>query len=118
MSRTAAERAAIHRDGPTCLRCGRVLHNFPSSVHHRLPRSAGTKDQVDRVENLVVVCGTGSSPHCHFDIHNNPTESYLAGWLVRRGDDPATVPLVNLDGRQFFLTDAGDLVALLTSLTS
>lgn len=112
MTRTTAERNAIKRDGPTCLRCGRDLVDFPASVHHRLPRSAGTKAKVDVLSNLVVVCGTGTSPHCHAWIHQHPAEAYATGWLMWRGecDPPESIPLVDIQGREFFLTDDGGVI--------
>ncbi len=93
---TAAETQARERDGQDCRRCGRSVLNYPSSLHHRQPKGmgGGSRDRYDRVENLVLVCGTGSTPDCHFYIHNHPAESYQCGWLVRRGKDPAEVPLL------------------------
>lgn len=112
MTRTKAERAAIDRDGPACLRCNRDLTDFPASVHHRLPRSGGTKAQVDVVSNLVVVCGSGTSPHCHQWIHSHPYESMATGWTVRRNglSDPADLPLYDLAGRQLYLTEEATVV--------
>jgi 5-methylcytosine-specific restriction endonuclease McrA len=110
MTRTKAEKAAIARDGANCLRCGRPLYYYPASVHHRLRRSAGTKEQVDRLANLTTVCGSGTTG-CHREIHNHPTESYATGWLIRRGDDtPDQIPLTDLAGRRFFLTDDGTVI--------
>ena len=111
MTRTAAERAAIARDGATCQRCGRDLTDFPASVHHRQPKGAGggDKGRYDRVENLIVLCGTGSTPHCHLDAHT-ASDRYDTGWLVHRYEDPLTVPLIDLSGRRFFLSEEGEHV--------
>lgn len=43
--------------------------------HHRLMRSQGGTDSLD---NALAVCGA-----CHNHIHENPTESYRRGWLIR-----------------------------------
>lgn len=111
MKRTKAELAALERDDMRCRRCGRGLEGTWQlwSVHHRLPRSAASKAAVDVVANLVLVCGSGTSPDCHWWIHQHPTESYDTGWLIRRGGTapPDMVPLVDLAGRELFLTDQG-----------
>lgn len=111
MSRTKAERAALKRDGEFCMRCGRSLTDFPASLHHRQPKGSGGGSQAryDRVENLVVLCGTGSSPHCHNWAHT-ATERYDTGWLVHRWEEPSEVPLVDLRGRVFCLTEDGGMV--------
>ncbi len=110
MTRTQAELAAIARDGDACLRCGRNLQGIPASVHHRLKRSAGTKAQVDRVENLVVVCGSGTTG-CHWHIHDQPHESFDDGWMVRRGADPAGKPLTTTNGTLLILLPDGSVVS-------
>ena len=112
MKRTKAELEAIARDGQHCRRCGRFIRDdMPYSVHHRLRRSAGTKAEVDQVANLVLVCGTGTSPHCHSWIHSHPDESFNDGWLIRRGDDlPEKIPLAQASGRWFWLTEDGGVI--------
>lgn len=109
-TRTQAELAAIERDGQECLRCGRNLYGIPASVHHRLPRSAGTKAQVDRVENLTLLCGSGTTL-CHAHVHANPRESYATGFLIRRGSDPASRPLLTQTGMMTMLLPDGTKVS-------
>lgn len=113
MTRTAAERQAIARDGENCLRCGRNLYGIPASVHHRLPRSGGTKAQVDQVANCVLLCGSGTTPGaCHPWAHANHEEAVATGWVIRRScrDLPSEIPLVDLRGVEFLLTDEGQIV--------
>jgi 5-methylcytosine-specific restriction endonuclease McrA len=52
--------------------------------HHRLPRGAGGQNTL---ENVIFVCSA-----CHEWIEENRTISYIHGWLVHRGTDPAKVP--------------------------
>jgi hypothetical protein len=115
VTRTRAERLAIDRDGPTCRRCGRDLTDFPASVHHRQPKGSGggSAARYDRVENEVVVCGTGTTL-CHGWIHGHPKPAYATGWLVHRWDDPGTVPLVPLTGSHFTLTEEAEVIYLPT----
>lgn len=114
---TAAENKARIRDGSTCLRCGRSILNYPSSLHHRLPRgmgggkSAKAKARYDRVSNLVRICGSGTTG-CHGHIESYRSAAYDEGWLVHRNEDPETIPLIDLFGRSFFLTDHGDVIAV------
>lgn len=44
-------------------------------IHHRLRRSQGGSNDVD---NLLAACNS-----CHAYCHDNPTESYAKGWLIR-----------------------------------
>jgi hypothetical protein len=69
----------------------------------------GDRERYDRVENLVRLCGTGSSPHCHLWAHT-ATERYDTGWLVHRWDDPGNVAMTRLDGSQFWLTEEGTVI--------
>lgn len=72
----------------------------------------GTSDPaINRAPNLVWIC-----LDCHADIESHRQTAYADGWLVRRGADPAVVPLVNTfrdvlmllpDGTA--ITDTGDI---------
>ena len=85
-------REVIERAGPYCEACGGPLTQA-GAFHHRQPRSAGG---TDTAVNLMLVHG-GFSWNCHnlteYSIHQNPTRSYRLGHLVRRGMDPATIPV-------------------------
>lgn len=78
------ERAAGHCEGCTWPLRGVV------ALHHRLPLSAGGPNTA---VNLMLVHG-----ECHNvapgSIHQNPARSYRLGHLVRRGSDPAAIPVV------------------------
>jgi 5-methylcytosine-specific restriction endonuclease McrA len=51
---------------------GRVHH-----IHHQLRRSQGGSNDLD---NLLAACNS-----CHTYLHQNPTEAYAKGWLIRSG---------------------------------
>lgn len=83
-----------------CERCGKA----GEQIHHRLPRGAGgTSDpEINSPSNLIVLCST-----CHAWIESNRSASYDLGLLVRRGQNPADVP-VFLFGETVLLTPEGD----------
>lgn len=60
------------------------------ALHHRLPLSAGGPNVA---VNLMLVHG-GCHNVAPGSIHQNPARSYRLGHLVRRGGDPAEIPVV------------------------
>lgn len=79
------------RAGGRCERCGRDLTGgFPFSRHHRRPRGMGgsTVDWVNDVTNLLLLCGTATTPDgCHAWVEKHREESYDAGWAIRMSSD-------------------------------
>jgi hypothetical protein len=106
---TAAETAARVRDGDTCQRCGRNLYGQRASQHHRKLRSACSKTEWDLVENIVTLCGTGTTG-CHGHVHHNRNEAYDTGWIVHRWDDPAMIPMTMLTGTQLIHDPFGNKI--------
>lgn len=98
--------AVILRDGFSCRRCGKTPGG---QIHHRAPRGrGGTKvEWINGKANLVLLC-----IECHDHVEKNRAEAYETGWLIRRTSDdlPEEVPLTDVAGVQFFLTDAGGVV--------
>lgn len=81
------------RAGDLCEICGRARYN---NIQHRLPLSAGgTWD----IPNLLAVCGNGNVDGCHGLIHQHSTTAYANGWSVRRGTDPAAMPVLLMTER-------------------
>lgn len=104
---TAAEDAAKHRDGPVCLRCGTTLHGRSASKHHRKLKGRGTPKRLwDLVENIVILCGSGTTG-CHGWAHHHRREAEATGWIVPSWADPAEVPLIDLLARRFWLRPDG-----------
>lgn len=93
---TAVRRAAALRSGGACEIDG---EDPATHLHHRQLRRHGDH----RICNALHLCAR------HHDLvhHNRGGSSYANGWLVRATDDPATVPVVLHDTRQF-LTFDGD----------
>ena len=82
------------RDGNRCVKCGQLVARDEDSIHHRIPRGrGGTND----VENLILLCGTGTTGH-HGWVEKNRAVSYKLGYLVETGIDPADT-LVFVAGR-------------------
>lgn len=110
MNRTKAEQAAISRDGDTCLRCGRNLQGWPASLHHRKLKGRKVPPaEYDLVENLVVLCGTGTTG-CHGWAHHNRAEAQQSGWIVNSWDDPASKYLLDLRNHMIILLSDGGMV--------
>lgn len=103
---TPAEQAAKDRDGANCLRCGMDLWGQQASKHHRKKRRF---PDADRVENIVILCGTGTTG-CHGWCHSHDREARATGWVVSSWDKPAERPLITLDQRMIMLTEDGGKV--------
>lgn len=95
---TVKGRAQMH-----CERCSVNTTWQGSQVHHRLPRGMGgsSNPEINLPTNLVLLC-----LDCHAHVEKHREEAYAAGWLVRRGQDPATVPIPR-DGELVWLTVDG-----------
>ncbi|MFI7125918.1 HNH endonuclease [Nonomuraea sp. NPDC050153] len=88
---TSKVRAQVEaRDGNRCVKCGKSVARDEDSVHHRIPRGrGGTND----VENLLLLCGTGTTGD-HGWVEGNRAASYKLGYLVETGIEPADVPVL------------------------
>jgi hypothetical protein len=64
-----------------------VCAGAATNRHHRQLRSRGG---LDTPENLMDVCGTGTTG-CHGWIHANVTESTRLGWIVPSWENPELV---------------------------
>lgn len=106
---TKVRRQVADRDRGMCLRCGARGTN----VQHRIGRGMGgtSRADVNDLAALVTLCGSGTTG-CHGHITSHPEEAYATGWAIRRSavTSASEIPLVDLEGRQFFLTDEGGLV--------
>lgn len=69
-----------------CEKCG----DAPGQqMHHRQARGMGGSKIRNGVENLLHLCEP-----CHRWVEAHPTDAYQWGWKVRRGLDPATIPVL------------------------
>lgn len=101
---TPAQKAAVwDRDGNRCQWCGR---RDVSQIHHRLPRGRGGDN---RLSNLIVLCGSGTTG-CHGRVEHNRALAYDHGLLVKTGVDPAEQVVLTYRGWGY-LTDDGTWLA-------
>jgi 5-methylcytosine-specific restriction protein A len=90
----AATRQLVYeRDGFSCCHCGDA--DGPFQVHHRRPRGLGgsRREDTNSPSNLLLVC-----ERSHREIESKRDVSRAFGFLVRQGDDPATVPVRTVNG--------------------
>lgn len=99
---TKTRRLVKDRDRGRCLRCGARAEQ----IHHRRPRGRGGSSlaAANQPDNLVSLCS-----RCHEHIERNRLEAYASGWLLKHTvQSPAEVPLKDLAGSRFYLTEDGD----------
>ena len=104
---TPEQRAeVIDRAKMRCERCGTYLGYAAYSIHHRLPRGRGGRNELS---NLVLLCGSATSPDtCHAFVESRREQAYDEGWLVRSEMDPAEVPVAHVAfGRVLLDNDGG-----------
>lgn len=90
---TALRRAVYVRDRGCCQRCGRACLTESHSIQHRRPRQMGGDAGAHTMANLVLLCGSATTG-CHGHVESYRIQAYADGWLVRRHDDPAAVPVL------------------------
>lgn len=81
------------RAGGACDRCGRPITG-EHSVHHRLPRRAGGRQDAHTAANCVLLCGSGTTL-CHGRVESHRAEAYTQGFLIHDGvQRPEDVPIL------------------------
>lgn len=94
------------RAGNACEICGVRGEN----IHHRKPRGMGGTKFEGGPENLLLLCGSGTTG-CHGWIEANREEARMQGWLVDRHELPHRVP-VAYRGQWCLLTFEGLVLAV------
>lgn len=98
------------RDGDNCRRCGQpVWDDF--SRHHRMPRGAGGSVRVDRVSNILKLCGSGATG-CHGWVEKYRNDAALLGYLLPKFNpdiDPETEPVFTHEFGWVLLGDLGQI---------
>lgn len=83
------------RDDGRCRRCGRAVGE-QFSRQHRIPRGAGGSALVDRVSNLVTLCGSATTGCHNWAEHDNRSHAETLGYLLPKLNpdiDPETEPI-------------------------
>ena len=95
-------REAVFNRDQNCVKCGRTLYD-EVAVHHRKLRKHGGADDI---VNLIALCST-----CHNiapeSVHQNPKNSYEAGYLVKSWQNPEEVPVLLANGNKVLLSNDG-----------
>jgi hypothetical protein len=113
----------VERDEGRCVRCGKKLfdeHGSPVaqySMQHRRARGMGGSKAADtnQPQNLILLCGSATSPDCHQAVESRPSYAAEHGWRVAQWEDPLKVPVTSwrgpiwlrADGTWSHVTDAG-----------
>lgn len=111
---TQAVRAwVIVRDQGRCMRCGTdLVTDVPTPVYeiqHRLPRGmGGTSSPAANKHSNLILLGGAHGCGCHAWVEQHRGEAYDNGWLVRRWQNPLTVPVLCARRGLILLDDNGE----------
>lgn len=91
------------RDAGRCQRCGRWIGSGPFSRHHRDPRGMGGSVLLHTMANLVLLCGSATTPGgCHDFVENQERAAARRdGWLVPMGVRPEDWPVKRFGLEQY-----------------
>jgi hypothetical protein len=103
---TAQLRSAVRlRDNWQCQACGTAISQGWYSIQHRKARGTGG---ASTLSNLVLLCGSATSPGCHRLCEDRDLQMRERGfWIPSWVPEPADVPIVTFDNRVIFLADDG-----------
>jgi hypothetical protein len=102
----------LSRDRLQCVRCGRPAGpgRGPYSLQHRKARGTGGDSSPP---NLILLCGTATSPDCHRLCEDRDEECHAQGYWLASWEDPATTPVMYFEesgsGVSAWLLDDGTL---------
>ncbi|GAA4626711.1 hypothetical protein GCM10023196_036060 [Actinoallomurus vinaceus] len=100
----------LERDHYSCAHCGRSVLYGPYSLQHRVARGMGgtTDPAINRPSNLVTLCGSATSPGgCHLACEERDPAMRKLGFWVKRGINPADIPVAHAAYGWVFLMDDG-----------
>lgn len=103
----------MERDGYSCAWCGSQLLTGPRSLQHRQARGMGGRVDANRPSNLLLLCGTATTPGgCHAWAESRCEEARVAGLWVPSWEDSAGVPVLHAQYGAVLLDDAGGVSLL------
>jgi hypothetical protein len=99
----------LARDDHSCVGCGKPVGGAYTwwSLQHRIARGVGGGNGT---ENLVVLCGSATSPGCHRKCEDRQHWMHDRGLWLRSTEDPAMLPVTYWDKRVAWLTSDGGLL--------
>lgn len=105
----AATRALVYeREDNRCAACGRYLADGAwKSVQHRLARGQGGGNEP---WNLILLCGSATSPGCHLSCERREAHLNAQGFWLWSWQDPRAEPVMihgENGGATVWLTDDG-----------
>lgn len=101
----AATRQLIYlRDNRQCVACGTALTGTWHSIQHRVARGTGGTNSP---ANLVLLCGSATSPGCHRRCEDRDPAMHARGYWLNSWEDPAVTPVERHDGIWVTLNPGG-----------
>lgn len=101
--------AVYLREKGCCAACGIYLPDSAwRSIQHRVARGQGGGNETT---NLVLLCGSATSPGCHRKCEDRDEHMHAAGFWLESWQDPASEPVMlhGADGGiTVWLTDDGE----------
>jgi len=100
-----ATRAAVReRDNYQCQACGTAIAGGWYSVQHRVARGTGGAGTPD---NLVLLCGSATSPGCHRRCEDRDPVMHARGFWLNSWESPADIPVAAFGGQVRYLAKDG-----------
>ena len=88
----ATRQAVIDREQSMCAACGRYLQAGSwRSIQHRVARGVGGGNEI---WNLVLLCGSATSPGCHLKAEQRTAESHEKGYWLDSSQNPRLEPVM------------------------
>jgi hypothetical protein len=81
----ATRALVLARDGYACVSCGVSVIGSQYSLQHRVARGVGGGNEAS---NLIVLCGSATSPGCHLEAEKRTSDSHQRGYWLRSTEDP------------------------------
>jgi 5-methylcytosine-specific restriction endonuclease McrA len=100
----AVRQAVYERDNRQCVGCGVSISGGWYSIQHRMARGTGG---TNALSNLVLLCGSATSPGCHRQCEDRLTTMRERGLWVPSWGNPVETPITAWDGRVIYLADDG-----------
>lgn len=93
-----ARKLVLERDNYCCVACGKSIIGRPYSLQHRRAKKRGGSrlPWIDQPQNLVIACGTATTPDCHLlRMESRPGDAKDRGYVISEWPqiDPRFIPV-------------------------